>query len=123
MSDIAMLQQLQTASHYQRHWQEAESLPIVNVVKLNTKIADSLILASFNLVLAASGFLLLTTSYAILFIAVFWCALPVSLLLTLGFWARDIRKGLRRQAKMAALVSLPVLLYEVWLLGFHRLDF
>jgi hypothetical protein len=91
-------------------------------VKFNTKIADSLVLASFNLVLAASGFLLLTTSYAILFIAVFWCALPVSLLLTLGFWVRDIGKGLRKQAMIAALVALPVLLYEIWLLGFHRLD-
>ena len=91
-------------------------------MKLNTKIADSLILASFNLVLAAVGFLLLRTSYAILFIAVFWCVLPASLLLTVAFWVRDIGKGLRRQAIIAALVSLPVLLYEVWLLGFHRLD-
>lgn len=90
-------------------------------MKLNT-IADSLILAIFNLVLVASGFLLLTTSYAILFIAVIWCALPISLLLTIGFSVRDIRRGLRRQAYIALLVSLPVLSYEIWLLGFHRLD-
>ena len=92
-------------------------------MKLTTEIADSLILAGFNLVLAATGFLLLITSYAIVSIAVFWCALPVSLLLTLAFWIRDNRKGVGRQAKIAALVSLPVLAYEIWLLGFHRLDF
>ena len=46
-----------------------------------------------------------------------------SVVLTLVFWIRDNRKGLRRQASIAALVSLPVLVYEIWLLGFHRLDF
>ena len=96
---------------------------IVDFVKLSTEIADSLILASFNLILAAAGFLLLITSYAIVSIAVFWCAVPVSLLLTLAFWIRDNRKGLRKQARTAALVSLPVLAYEIWLLGFVRLDF
>jgi len=98
-------------------------LYIVDFVKLNTEFADSLILTGFNLILAATGFFLLITSYAIVSIAVFWCALPVSLILTLAFWIRDNRKGLRRQAKIAALVSLPVLAYEIWLLGFHRLDF
>jgi len=92
-------------------------------VKLNTRLADSLILASFNLALAASGFLLLATSYAILFIWVFWCAIPISLLLTAGFWVRDMRNGFRRQAKIAATLSLPVCAYVVWLLVFHRLDF
>jgi hypothetical protein len=123
MSAMGILQQLGTATHYRGHWRWARGSYIVDSVKLNTKIADSLILASFNLILAASGFLLLITSYAILFIAVFWCALPISLLLTVAFWIRDYRKGLRRQAKIAALVSLPVLAYEIWLLGFHRLDF
>ena len=123
MSGIEIFQQLRTATHYQRHWQQAKCLYIVDFAKLNTEFADSLILASFNLILAATGFLLLITSYAIVSIAVFWCALPVSLILTLAFWIRDNRKGLRRQAKIAALVSLPVLAYEIWLLGFHRLDF
>lgn len=123
MSEIAILQQLRIATHYQRHWQPAKCLSIVDFVKVNSQIADSLILASFNLILVATGFLLLITSYAIVSIAVFWCALPVSLLLTIAFWVRDNRKGLRRQARIAALVSLPVLAYEIWLLGFHRLDF
>ena len=96
--------------------------PYGRSVKLTTKVADSLILAVFNVVLVASGFLLLTTSYAILFIAVLWGALPFSLLFTLGFWVRDIRGAFRRQAKIALLVSLPVLLFEIWLLGFHKLD-
>jgi hypothetical protein len=98
-------------------------LYILDFVNLNNEIADSLILASFNLILVATGFLLLITSYAIVSIAVFWCAIPVSLLLTLAFWIRDSRKGLRTQARIAVLVSLPVLVYEIWLLGFHRLDF
>jgi hypothetical protein len=46
-------------------------MAILGAVKLTANIADSLVLASFNLLLAAVGFLLLTTSYAILFIAVF----------------------------------------------------
>jgi hypothetical protein len=97
-------------------------LYIIPCVRLND-VADSVILAGFNLILVASGLVLLTTSYAILFIAVFWCALPISLLLTFGFWIRDIRKGLRKQAKIAALLLLPLVAYEVWLLGFNRLDF
>jgi hypothetical protein len=100
----------------------ASKPPYRRSVKLSTKIADSLILAVLNVVLVASGFLVLTTSYAILFIAVFWCALPFSLLFTLGFWVRDIRGAFRRQAKIALLISLPVLLFEIWLLGFHKLD-
>jgi hypothetical protein len=91
-------------------------------VKLTAaNIADSLVLASFNLLLAAVGFLLLTTSYAILFIAVFWCALPIGLFLNLGFWIRDLgNKGLRRQANVAALLSLPLIVYDTWLLGWNR---
>ena len=92
-------------------------------VRLAAEIADSLVLASFNIIVAAIGFLLLTTSYAILFVAVSWCALPVGLLLNLGFWVRDIRnKELRKQAKIAAFALLPLLVYEIWLVGFHRLD-
>jgi uncharacterized membrane protein len=101
----------------------ANTLFYARLVQLNTKVADSLILASFNLVLTGSGLLLLATSYAVLFIWVFWCALPVSLVLTIGFWVRDIRKGFRKQARIAALLSLPVFAYVIWLLGFHRLDF
>jgi hypothetical protein len=71
----------------------------------------------------SSPWLLTLRNYAIVSIAVFWCALPVSLLLTLAFWVRDNREGLRRHARIAALVSLPVLAYEIWLLGFHRLDY
>jgi hypothetical protein len=86
-------------------------------------VADSVILASANVVLFALGLLLLTTSYAILFIALIWCVLPISLLLTVGFWIRDIRKGLRKQSKLAALVLLPLMAYEIWLLAFSRLAF
>lgn len=92
-------------------------------MKLATDIADSLVLASFNLLLATVGSLLLTTSYAISFIAVFWCALPIGLFLNLAFWVRDLRnKVLCRQAQIAAFVLLPLIVYEIWLLGFHKLD-
>jgi hypothetical protein len=94
----------------------------IDSLRLKTKVADSLILAIFNLVLLGSGWLLLTTSYAIFSIVVFLCALPVSLLLTIGFWVRDYRGNFRAQAKITALASLPVLVCEIWLLGFVRLD-
>jgi hypothetical protein len=93
----------------------------VKLVKLNAKIADSLILASSNLCLAAAGFILANTSYAILCVAVFWGVLPFSLLMTIGFWVRDIGGVFRRQAKVAAVISVPVLLFEIWL-GFHHLN-
>jgi hypothetical protein len=96
---------------------------IVGVVRI-AELSDSLVLASFNVLLAALGFSLLATSYAILFVAVFWCALPVGLLLNLGFWVRDMKsKAHRTHAKIAVLVLMPLIAYEVWLLSFARLDF
>ena len=91
-------------------------------VKLGTKIADSLVLAVFNIVLVGSGFIVGRTSYAILSIALYWCALPLSLLFTIGFWVRDITGVFRRQAIVVLLIFLPVLVFEIWLVGFHDLD-
>jgi hypothetical protein len=96
---------------------------IVGVVRI-AELSDSLVLASFNVLLAALGFSLFATSYAILFVAVFWCALPVGLLLNLGFWVRDMKsKAHRAHAKIAVLVLMPLIAYEVWLLSLPRLDF
>jgi cation transport ATPase len=91
-------------------------------VTLNTRVADSVILASFTVCLALSSLLLFLTSYAIVIIAVWYMLLPVLLIATLFFGTRDFRRGLRRQAKIAALISLPVLLFVIYLLGFTRLD-
>ncbi len=92
-------------------------------MKLISDIADSIVWAGFNILLAVAGFVLLMTPWAILSIAVFWCALPMGLFLSLGFLVRDLRKKeLCRQAKVAALISLPLIVYEIWLLGFTRLD-
>jgi len=85
------------------------------IVKLNSRVADSLILAAFNLCLAFSGFLLLNTSYSAWLTAVCWVLLPPLLVITLFFWGRDLRApNVRKQAILALLVSIPVLVLEVW---------
>jgi hypothetical protein len=123
MSEMGILQHSRTVAITNGTGDRRNACISSRCLRLND-VADSVILAGFNLILlVALGLVLLTTSYAILFIAVFWCALPISLLLTFGFWIRDIRKGLRKQAKIAALLLLPLVAYEVWLLGFNRLDF
>src|SRR2546426_6980247 len=84
-------------------------------VKLNTRVADSLILATFNLCLSLSGFLLLATSFSAWLIAVCWVLLPALLVITLFFWGRDLwREATRRQAILSLLVSMPVVVLEVW---------
>jgi len=78
-------------------------------------VSDSLILASFNFCLALSGFLLLHTSYSAWLTVVCWVLLSPLLVTTLLFWGRDLRKPTdRRQAIVALLVSVPVLVLEVW---------
>jgi hypothetical protein len=91
---------------------------IIVVVQLNTKAADSSILAIFNLCLALSGLALLRSSYSAWLIAVCWVLLPPLLLATLFFWAGDVTKsGIRKQAFIALLISLPGLAVEVWFFG------
>jgi hypothetical protein len=92
-----------------------EARLIIGVVKLNSRVADSLILATFNLCLALSGFLLLYTSYSAWLIIVCWVLLPPLLIITLFFWARDLVKvSTRKQAIAAILVSIPALALVVW---------
>jgi hypothetical protein len=55
------------------------------IVKLNTRVADSLILATFNLCLALTGFALLPTSYSAWLLTVCWVLLPPLLVITLFF--------------------------------------
>jgi hypothetical protein len=84
-------------------------------VKLNSRVADSLILATFNLCLALSGVLLLRTSYSAWLTAVCWVLLPPLLLITLFFWGRDLAKATtRKQAIVALFLSLPLLALEGW---------
>ncbi len=85
------------------------------VVKVNPRLADSLILAAFNLCLAFSGFLLLHTPYSVWLTVVCWVLLPPLLVITLFFWGRDLRKSTAQgQAIVALLASIPVLVLEVW---------
>jgi hypothetical protein len=84
-------------------------------VQLNRKLADSLILATFNLCLALSGFALLRSSHSAWLIAVCWVLLPPLVIATLFFWARDLsRPNIRKQALAAFLISLPVFALEIW---------
>jgi hypothetical protein len=100
---------------YQRHWLIVGSAVHHCDVKLNSRVSDSLILATFNLCVALSGFLVLHTSYSAWIIAVCWVLLPPLLVVTLFFWGRDLVKaGTRKQAIAALLVSIPVLALEVW---------
>ena len=103
--------------------QSASKLSYFLLVTLNADTADSLVLACFNICLAVSGFILQATSYAILCVAVFYCALPVGLLFTAGFSIRDVAKGRRRGVTIAVLLSLPLLIFEIWLMHSTRLDF
>ncbi|HVO64464.1 MAG TPA: hypothetical protein VMT53_26325 [Terriglobales bacterium] len=92
-------------------------------MKPNTSVADSVVLACLSFGIAGVGFLLVLTSYAILSVALWYGVLPVLLVLTLFFWFRDLRRKLYREAKIAGAILLPVLLYELWLFAFTRLDF
>jgi hypothetical protein len=84
-------------------------------VQLNTKVADSLILAIFNLCLALSEIALLRSSHSAWIIAVCWVLLPLLVIATLFFWARDLsRPNIRKQALAAFLISLPVFALEIW---------
>ena len=98
-----------------RHWVHHR------LVTPNPRVADSLILAIFNLWLFLSDFLLLYTSYSAWLVAVGWVLLPPLLAITLFFWRRDLRKTTtRKHAIVALLVSMPVLVLEVWF--FKRLN-
>jgi hypothetical protein len=84
-------------------------------VQLNTKVADSLILAIFNLSLALSAIAVLRSSHSAWIIAVCWVLLPLLVIATLFFWARDLsRPNIRKQALAAFLISLPVFALEIW---------
>jgi hypothetical protein len=84
-------------------------------VQLNTKVADSLILAIFNLCLALSAIAVLRSSHSAWIIAVCWVLLPLLVIATLFFWARDLsRPNIRKQALAAFLISLPVFALEIW---------
>jgi RsiW-degrading membrane proteinase PrsW (M82 family) len=84
-------------------------------VKLNTRLADSLILAIVNLCLCLSGFLFRYTSHSEWLIAVCWVLLPPLLVITLFFWGRDLAKATtRKQAIVALFLSMPLLALEVW---------
>ena len=107
---IPILQHLR----YQCYWPKARDSVHHRLVKLNTRVADSLILATFNLSLSVSGFLLLYTSHSAWLLVVCWVLLPPLLVITLFFWARDLRKTTRRQAIVALLLSMPVLVLEIW---------
>jgi hypothetical protein len=100
---------------YQRHWLMVRSAVHHCDVNLNSRVSDSLILATFNLCIAFSGFLLLHTSHSDWLIVVCWVLLPPLLVITLFFWARDLRRPTaRRQAIVALLLSMPPLVLEVW---------
>ncbi len=72
-------------------------------------------LATFNLCLSLSGFLLLYTSHSDWLLVVCWVLLPPLLVMTLFFWGRDFRKPTtRKQAFLSLIVSAPVLVLEVW---------
>ena len=83
-------------------------------MKLNTRVADSLILAAFNLCLSLSGLLLLRTSWSAWIVAVCWVLLPPLLVITLFFWGRDLKKASRKQTIAALLLLIPVLALEIW---------
>jgi len=84
-------------------------------VQLNTKVADSLILAIFNLCLALSAIALLRSSRSAWIIPVCWILLPPLLVATVFFWKRDLSKPeIRKQAFAAFLISVPVLTLEIW---------
>jgi hypothetical protein len=85
------------------------------MVKFNSRVADSLLLSTFNLCLALSGFLVLHTSYSAWLTAVCWVLLPPLLIITLFFWGRDLRKPTtRKQAIVTLVLSLPLLALEGW---------
>jgi uncharacterized membrane protein len=111
MSDMAISQQF----HYHRHWLIHGSSVHHSVVKVNFRLADSLILAVFSLCLAFSGSVLLDSSHSAWLIVICWVLLPPLLVTTLFFWMRDVRNPTaRRQAIVALLLSIPVLVLEVW---------
>jgi RsiW-degrading membrane proteinase PrsW (M82 family) len=100
---------------YQGHSLMHEAAVYHRAVNVNLRFADSLILAGFNLFVAFSGFILLHTSYSAWLTIVCWILLPPLLVTTLLFWGRDLRKPTaRRQAIVAFLLSVPVLVLEVW---------
>jgi RsiW-degrading membrane proteinase PrsW (M82 family) len=87
-------------------------------VQLNTKVADSLILAIFNLCLALSGIDLLRSSHSAWIIDVCWILLPPLFVVTVFFWKRDLSKPeMRKQAFAAFLISAPVLTLEIWFIA------
>jgi hypothetical protein len=83
-------------------------------VKRKTSIADSLILACFNLWISLSALLLLYTSQSAWIVAVCWVFIPPLLAITLFFWGRDLRRASRRQAVATLLLSIPVISMEIW---------
>ena len=100
---------------YERHWPKPPDALHYGPVKLNTKIADSLILATASMCLCLSGFLLRYTSHSDWLVAVCWVLLPPLLVPTLFFWGRDMAKPkTRKQAILAFALIVPLLALEVW---------
>ena len=89
--------------------------------KINSKLADSLIVSIVNLGLSLSAILLVHTTYSSWTVVVCWILLPPLLVILLFFSGRDWLQGRRKQALEALLVSMPVVSLETWFFTHLRL--
>jgi len=82
--------------------------------KINSKLADSLILSTANFALALSAIGLAYTPYSSWTLIACWRLLPPLLLIFFVFCRRDWLRAKRKEAVEALIISIPVVLLEAW---------
>jgi hypothetical protein len=91
------------------------------VVKINTKIADSVVLSLVNFLLGVLALTLLRFTSSLWGLTLCWVFLPPLLVILLFLLVRDLLKPtMLRQAVFAAILCVPVVALEIWF--FANLD-
>jgi hypothetical protein len=82
---------------------------------MNTTVADSIMLASLNLLLGVVALFLFFFTRSAWGLVLCWVFIPPLLVILLFLLSRDLLKPtMRKQAFSAGILSLPVLALEIW---------